>query len=133
MKILAIRTDKPEAELYLYDGQERLGQCLWYAHRELAETIHSKIEGLLREHGLRLAEIDGIIVYRGPGSFTGLRIGVAVANALARARSVPIVGTSNAQDDGWIIEGTARLVNHNNDAIVIPEYGADPHITQQKK
>ena len=47
MIILGLRTDKPEAELYLYDGQKKLAGKKWQAHRELAETIHKEINKML--------------------------------------------------------------------------------------
>ncbi len=47
MIILTIRTDKPEAEIGLYDGEQQLAYEMWSAHRQLAETIHTKIKELL--------------------------------------------------------------------------------------
>jgi tRNA threonylcarbamoyladenosine biosynthesis protein TsaB len=128
--ILTIRTDKPEAELRLFEGQTQLAEIVWQAHRELAETIHLKIKELLDSQQKQLQEIEGVVVFQGPGSFTGLRIGLSVANALADSLSVPIVGT---QTDGWQNLGIIRLQNHENDTTVLPEYGAPVNITAQKK
>lgn len=129
MLILTIRTDKPEAELGLYDDDRQLKYETWLAHRELAETIHTKVNELLKDQQKTLANIQGIVVFKGPGSFTGLRIGVTVANALAYSLAVPIVATEN-QD--WLERGIKMLQNDQNDQIVIPEYGALPHITPPK-
>jgi tRNA threonylcarbamoyladenosine biosynthesis protein TsaB len=130
MLILAIRTDKPEAELGLYDNDRRLTTITWQAHRQLAETIHLKIAGLLKSQQKQLSDIEGIVIFKGPGSFTGLRIGLSVANALADALTVPIIG---AQGEDWQQQGQGRLVQAENDRIVQPEYGAPVHITQPKK
>jgi tRNA threonylcarbamoyladenosine biosynthesis protein TsaB len=130
MIILTIRTDKPEAEIGLYDNEQQLGYITWSAHRELSDTIHTKIKTLLLEHATALSDVTNILVFRGPGSFTGLRIGIAVANALADGLAIPIVGTMGEE---WIPDGIDRLLSGNNDTIVMPEYGALPHITAPRE
>jgi tRNA threonylcarbamoyladenosine biosynthesis protein TsaB len=130
MHVLTIRTDKPEAELGLYVDEKQIDYVVWQAHRALAETIHIQIKALLEKNGLNLGEINGVIVYQGPGSFTGLRIGVTVANALASSLGVPIVGSTS---DLWIAVAAARLSNGETDSIVAVEYGAPVHITTPKK
>lgn len=128
--ILTIRTDKPEAEIGLFDGTTKIAYEEWDAGRQLAETIHRKIDSLLALNGLSLKDVEGIVCFEGPGSFTGLRIGLTVANTFAYALGVPIVG---AQDPAWITAGIQRLENSENDRQVAPFYGADVHITPQKK
>lgn len=130
MIILTIRTDKPEAELGLYDGDMQLAYEVWLAHRQLAETIHQKITELLASQQRSIVDVQGIVCFQGPGSFTGLRIGLTVGNALAMGLGVPIVAT---QDPEWIATGLARLQAGQQEFPVMPYYGADVHITQQKK
>lgn len=130
MLVLTIRTDKPEAEIGLYDGEAQLAYEVWPAHRQLAETIHKKITDMLTTQDKQLQDIAGIVCFQGPGSFTGLRIGLTVGNALAMGLGVPVVAT---QDQDWITEGTRMLLHGSNDFPVLPYYGADVHITQQKK
>jgi tRNA A37 threonylcarbamoyladenosine modification protein TsaB len=153
MIILTLRTDKPEAEIGLYDGQKQLAYETWQAHRQLAETIHKKIDETLisvkpsrldlsseaakmaknRERyklSISLEDIQGITVFRGPGSFTGLRIGMSVANALAYSLNIPIVAR---QDPNWLEAGLADLAAGKNDKIAIPEYGAPAHTTAPRK
>ncbi|MEO8104833.1 MAG: tRNA (adenosine(37)-N6)-threonylcarbamoyltransferase complex dimerization subunit type 1 TsaB [Candidatus Saccharibacteria bacterium] len=130
MLILTIRSDKPAAELGLFHDNHQIGYETWEAHRALAETIHTKIASLLTQHGHSLADLAGIIAFRGPGSFTGLRIGLAVANALADALQLPIIASDGAD---WIVRGSARLAAGENDTMAVPEYGALPHITLPKK
>jgi tRNA threonylcarbamoyladenosine biosynthesis protein TsaB len=91
--ILTIRTEKPEAELGLYDSQQKVAYLTWQAHRQLAETIHKKMQEILSVKGLTLEELTGIVIYKGPGSFTGLRIGMSVANALAYSLDIPITAS----------------------------------------
>ncbi len=126
--ILAIRTDNPTAELHLLDEDQKLDSELWQAHRALAETIHKKLKDLLNRNGKSFSDIKSIVVYEGPGSFTGLRIGVAVANALAESLGVGIVG---ATGDNWLEKADNDLETKNN--VVTPVYGSTPHITKQKR
>lgn len=130
MIILTIRTDKPEAEIGLFDDQEKLTYEIWEAHRELSSTIHVKIRALLESTGKDWQDIQGLVFYIGPGSFTGLRIGATVANTIAATLGVPIAGT-NGED--WIEAGTVTVKKGKTSKLVIPFYGRDPHITTPKK
>jgi tRNA threonylcarbamoyladenosine biosynthesis protein TsaB len=130
MIILTLRTDKPEAEIGIYDGEKQLAYEAWQAHRELAETIHKKIAEVLNKLSIPLEDVEGILCFKGPGSFTGLRIGLTVANALAYAQNIPVVAR---QDPGWLEQGIKDLLAGQNDKIALPEYGAPAHITTPKK
>ncbi len=92
--ILSLRTDKPIAEIGLHDGLNQVDDIAWEAHRELSAQLHLKIEELLSKNDQTYQDLSGIAVFKGSGSFTGLRIGAAVANALAGALPIPIVGCS---------------------------------------
>jgi tRNA threonylcarbamoyladenosine biosynthesis protein TsaB len=129
MLILTIRTDKQEAEIGLFDDSEQLAYETWQAHRELAETINTKIIDVLMAGGARLHELEGIVAFKGPGSFTGLRIGLTVGNALAYSLQIPVVTSSG---DNWASKGIKRLLQGQNETIAMPEYGAAPNITAPK-
>jgi tRNA threonylcarbamoyladenosine biosynthesis protein TsaB len=130
MLLLTIRTDKPEAEIGLYDGSERMDYTSWQAHRELAETIQQRLSDLLRANDRQLSDLEAIVAFEGPGSFTGLRIGLTVANTLAYSLDIPITGTTG---EDWIADGITGLTSGKASKLVLPEYGAPVHITQQKK
>lgn len=130
MLIITFKTDNPEAEIGLFDDAAKIVYLTWPAHRELAETIHLKLRDTLAGQGRQFDDVQGIIFFKGPGSFTGLRIGASVANALADGLGVPIVGT-DGQD--WISQGIERLLRGEADKIALPEYGAPPHITPPRK
>ena len=129
MIILTIRTDKPEASIALFDGLKLLEQYDWMAHRELAETLHSKILQLVKRHDTNLDDIQGIACYSGPGSFTGLRIGLTVANALSYGQKIPIVSETG---DDWQRKACGHLISGQNQELAMPFYGADVHITPAK-
>ena len=129
MLILTMRTDKPEAEVGLFMDSKQLAHQKWQAHRLLAETIHQKLHEVLKAQGKQLADVEGLVIFKGPGSFTGLRIGVSVANALADALDIPIVGETG---DEWREKGLQKLQNGSDDGLITPEYGSPPHITQPK-
>lgn len=129
--LLGIKTDNPTAELYLLDT---IGALLfehrWRADRELARLLLAQIEELLGRSEQGFDALTGIIIFRGPGSFTGLRIGATVGNSLAYSLGIPVVGTIGEQ---WCTDGAARLERGEQDGVVLPEYGMPARVTQQKK
>ena len=130
--VLTIRTDKPEAEVGIYDmSGKQLSYYTWLAHRQLSSTLLGVIRDELAKHDATFDDIASVLIFRGPGSFTGLRIGITVANTLAYSLAVPIVGIADEQD--WLERGLRKLQGGGNDKLVLPEYGAEAHITQQKK
>ncbi len=130
MIILSLKTDQPQAEVaLLIDGKPKT-ELTWEAHRQLAETLHTKVDELLKSSGKKLADLDGIVCYKGPGSFTGLRIGMSVGNALAYGLNIPVVGT-NGQD--WQNQGVAMLAKGEDEKSALPEYGGEIHITKPRK
>lgn len=130
MLVLTIRTDKPESEIGLFDDDKQLAYMAWEAHRRLAETIHTKMVDLLKSQNLSFLDLQAIIAYQGPGSFTGLRIGLSVANALAYSLKIPVTGVDGEQ---WINAGTYGLLSGKSKKIVLPTYGAPVHVTTQKR
>ena len=98
----------------------------WQAGRTLARGLLKFLE----EKTGDLHDISGIGVMRGPGSFTGLRIGLTVANTLADSLNIPIVG---AMSEDWREMALKKLHAGENEKIVMPEYGAAAHITAPRK
>lgn len=129
--ILAIRTDRPEAEIGLFALKgTKIAYHTWVAHRELANTLLAEIQKLVQSQRKTWDDLSGIVVFQGPGSFTGLRIGITVANTFAYAQQLPIVGATGEE---WIATGITRLAEGKSDGTVLPEYGAAAHITAPKK
>lgn len=101
----------------------------WRADRTLARYILQFLRDNLEEFG-GLEAIESIGIMRGPGSFTGLRIGLTVMNTLAYELQVPIVGASG---ELWRDDAVRRLQRGEDDRIVLPEYGGEAHITRPKR
>lgn len=125
--ILAIKTDNPIAELYLYGDEDLQANDMWEAGNKLSLQLNEHIEALIQND---YSKITGIVVFQGPGSFTGLRIGITVANTLAYSLGVPAVG---AMGNDWIKTGLKAFKSAKKNVYVMPEYGAEPNITKQKK
>ncbi len=129
--ILALRTDKPQVEIKLYEaGGKLLHEYSWQADRTLARDLLKVLIEQLKAAGGDFSSLKGVVVYEGPGSFTGLRIGLTVANTIAYAQDIPIVG---AKDEDWVAAGISRLDGGESDRIVLPHYGAEANISVQKK
>lgn len=125
---LTIKTDKPLAELCLFSDHHRIDCLKWEAHLKLAETLHKQIDQLLSRNNLKINDIGSVIVYSGPGSFTGLRIGVAVANAISYSLGIKVVG-SNGED--WINKGLDQ--QKTGLAYATINYGSEAKTTSPKK
>jgi tRNA threonylcarbamoyladenosine biosynthesis protein TsaB len=127
--IIALHTATPTCTLYVHT-QSIWHEHQWEAGRGLAKGLVAYIEEVVTEFGAFPDGIDGIIAFKGPGSFTGLRIGLTVLNTIANAQQIPIVGASG---DSWLTDGLERLQQGENDQLVMPEYGSEPHITVARK
>ncbi len=130
MIILTINTSQPEAEITIFNDQIIISEIKWQAHKFLTTTLNLTIKNLLLDNGLTFKTIEGLVFYKGPGSFTGLRIGASVVNSLAYGLKIPVVGTSK---EDWQKKGIQKIIHKKNDFIIIPEYGLEAHITLAKK
>ena len=104
-------TSTPETILKLDDHEYR-----WQSGRDLAEKLHAFFRDKLAENDKTWQDIAEIRFMSGPGSFTGLRIGAAVINALAHELNIP-------------------LYDHKGKkvAIIMPDYGRPANISESKK
>lgn len=127
--ILLLDTSTPTCKLTLIEGDWRFREE-WEAGRSLAMELLGYLQTTMASQGKSWQDISAIVAFKGPGSFTGLRIGLTVLNTLADAEHIPIVGSTG---DGWQEEGLTRLQNGENDKIVLPEYGGDANITTPRK
>jgi tRNA threonylcarbamoyladenosine biosynthesis protein TsaB len=127
--ILLLNTSKPVCNLTFIDGKDRI-EYDWQADRELAKGLLKFINDKLLENNLSWSDIESIGVFEGPGSFTGLRIGLTVLNTIADAQHIPIVGSGG---EDWQGDAVEKLRSGENAKIVMPFYGSEANITTPLK
>ncbi len=89
--LLAIDSATQRINLALHDGHEVIAEHSWRSAKHHSAALPPMVERMLAQGG---AELSAMAVASGPGSFTGLRIGVAFAKGLAAARGIPLVAVS---------------------------------------
>ena len=127
---LFIRADNPDVLIEIGADNQIVASKLWQAGRELSVQINQVIEDLLLLADAKLPDVTGIVVYQGPGSYTGLRISVSVANALGYSLAIPVVATSG---ENWKDAGSTKLKTADNFAPVAPVYGGQVYTTTPRK
>jgi tRNA threonylcarbamoyladenosine biosynthesis protein TsaB len=90
--LVAIDTSTAYASLALHDGFQVRVEHTWESPRRHTVELLPRLAAALEQLGLSPEHLNGVAVTRGPGSFTGLRVGLAVAKGLALARGLPLVG-----------------------------------------
>jgi tRNA threonylcarbamoyladenosine biosynthesis protein TsaB len=91
--LLAIDTSTRQASIALYAlGRGLLGEQSWFSANRHTEELMPAVSALLKLAGATPADLDAVAVGIGPGSFTGLRVGVAAAKGLALAQGIKLVG-----------------------------------------
>ena len=119
---LFIDASEPDVVISIYENKKLIATKKCYAHRELSATLSQNYSDILEKTSIISENLAGILVFPGPGSFTGLRIGISFANALAYGLEVPIF---EAGKDG-------KFDLNKPKEIVVPNYGAEPKITKPK-
>jgi tRNA threonylcarbamoyladenosine biosynthesis protein TsaB len=94
MRLLALDTTTATCRAALLAGDQVLGEYAGDRARSLAEQLPGALLDLLRTSGLTLQDVDAYTVVSGPGSFTGLRIGIATVQGLAFVTTRPVVAVS---------------------------------------
>ena len=97
MKLLTIQTATPAGSVALTDGERLLGELFLDSRQPAGTWLMTAVEHLLVSAGLRVGALDGFGVTIGPGSFTGLRVGLATAKGLAIATGKPLAGVSTLE------------------------------------
>ncbi|MCR4614652.1 MAG: tRNA (adenosine(37)-N6)-threonylcarbamoyltransferase complex dimerization subunit type 1 TsaB [Clostridiales bacterium] len=97
MKILAIDSSAVSASAAILDGEKIIGRAFVNVGLTHSQTLMPMIESVLRLSDTEAGGIDAFAVTNGPGSFTGVRIGVATVKGLAAAENKPCIGVSTLE------------------------------------
>lgn len=113
MRILGLDTSGKVASAAVFDTEQDLllGERSLYTTRGHAQVILPMAEALLTECGMTLADVDCYAVSVGPGSYTGLRIGIAAVQGMAMVRNTPCIGVSTLAATAARIAGTAPVLS----------------------
>ena len=101
MLILAFESSARPASVALVRDGKLLAQSLQVSTLTHSRTLLPMAEDLLKNTGLTLAEVDAIAVAHGPGSFTGIRIGVSTVKGLCWGAEKPCIGVSTLEAMAW--------------------------------
>jgi tRNA threonylcarbamoyladenosine biosynthesis protein TsaB len=95
--ILAVDTTHEFGSIALTRGEQTIEEVLLHAPDGFGHVLYEHLERLLNRHGTEIADISCFASASGPGSFTGVRVGLACVKGLAHAQGRPAVGVSNLE------------------------------------
>jgi tRNA threonylcarbamoyladenosine biosynthesis protein TsaB len=93
--LLGLDTSTGTASVALFDGQRVMSETTWLAGREHSTRLLVEVEVALERVGKRAQDLTGLVVARGPGSFTGVRVALSVAKGIAAGLRVPLWGVNS--------------------------------------
>ncbi len=106
MRILSLSTAEQGCSLAFFDNRILVCEEYWASRQTHSKRVMAMVKNIVENRaGFELSEIDGFIAAKGPGSFTGLRIGISVIKGLAYALSRPEAGVSS-------LDGIAYRFSH---------------------
>lgn len=108
--ILAIDTSGPNLGLALAEKGACCNSILLKPGLKHGEILQTAVSGFLKDSAINFEQLVAIAVTLGPGSFTGLRIGMAAAKAYSYALNIPLTGISTLESGAYAIRGSANPV-----------------------
>src|SRR5215471_17475030 len=101
MRVLAVDTSSERGSVCVMERGDVLGEIRLASSVQYSERLFHSVEFLFRHIPLQLSEIDVFAAARGPGSFTGLRVGLAAMDAFVAAHDARGVGVSTLEALAW--------------------------------
>jgi tRNA threonylcarbamoyladenosine biosynthesis protein TsaB len=124
MKILAVDTATISCSVAVIDNTAVCAELTTCKKQTHSKHLMASIDSVLESADCRTGDLDGFAVTIGPGSFTGLRIGMATIKGLASAVDKPVVGISSLEALAWQCSAHTRLICPLLDARKAEVYGA---------
>ena len=90
--LLAVDTSTDQMGIALCDGDQVVAESIWRSQQYHTVELAPAVAELLRHAGISMDAIEAVTVAIGPGSYTALRVGLALAKGMALARNLPLVG-----------------------------------------
>ena len=97
MKILGIDTSTMAANVAVLEDDKLICEYTINTKKTHSQKLMPMIENMLKLSDLEIKDIDAIAICVGPGSFTGLRIGMATAKAMAHVNNIPLIGVNSLE------------------------------------
>ncbi|MEG2717552.1 MAG: tRNA (adenosine(37)-N6)-threonylcarbamoyltransferase complex dimerization subunit type 1 TsaB [Eubacterium sp.] len=110
MKILTVDTSTIVASAAIVDENKLICETIVNYQKKHSEKLMPAIDHMLRDAGLTIEEMDGFGIVSGPGSFTGLRIGMATVKGFAQALSKPVIPISTLEALAYNIPYASGIV-----------------------
>ena len=124
MKILAVDTSATAASVAVAEENKLIGECSINTALTHSQTLMPMVDELLKNTGLSVNDIDAVAVNAGPGSFTGVRIGVAAVKGIAFPKNLPCVSVSTLESMAYNMLGNDCIVCSVMDARCSQVYNA---------
>lgn len=115
MKVLSIDTSSKIASIAIIEDGRVLVEMHVLSEEEHSQTLMPMIEKMFNDNNMDLDEIDLIGCSRGPGSFTGIRIGIATAKAFSDAKNIPLIGIDSLEALAYSVV----IEKENNDCEIL--------------
>ncbi|KQL17637.1 tRNA (adenosine(37)-N6)-threonylcarbamoyltransferase complex dimerization subunit type 1 TsaB [Cytobacillus solani] len=97
MKLLSIDTSNYSLGVALLDGNQVIGEYITNIKKNHSVRVMPAIEALMKDCDVKPSDLSKIVVAKGPGSYTGVRIGVTIAKTLAWTLNIPLTGVSSLE------------------------------------
>ncbi|MDE2058430.1 MAG: tRNA (adenosine(37)-N6)-threonylcarbamoyltransferase complex dimerization subunit type 1 TsaB [candidate division NC10 bacterium] len=110
MLVMGIETSTVQGGVALVSGQGVFCEYTLNVKATYSERLLPLIDRALQDAGITMGQVEGLAVAVGPGSFTGLRIGLSTAKGLAVAGGQPLVGVSTLEAMAWTLPFCAHPV-----------------------
>lgn len=116
MKILAVDSSAKTASVAVTDGKTLISECFVNAGLTHSRTLMPMVDNALSQADMKIDDIDAFCVNAGPGSFTGIRIGVAAVKGLALCKDKPCTGISTLESAAYNFVDENCIVSVSMDA-----------------
>ncbi|KUO50024.1 MAG: hypothetical protein APF76_06045 [Desulfitibacter sp. BRH_c19] len=110
MIVLGIDSSTQVNTVALIDHGRLLTETIMNTRKNHSQRLMPTIDMILKEVGINITDIDGVAVSSGPGSFTGLRIGMTTAKAIAWSLNKPLVGIPSLDGIAYNAQGVSGII-----------------------